>query len=96
METIQYCNSLGSLVLSPFLAASKVFIKSGPLETSHSVNVENARPVIVRYLFIPNELRKGAVKWNYVTLVYVSLGNGVVRGGVLSPVPFAVYLNPLL
>ncbi|KAI3385219.1 hypothetical protein SNEBB_001120, partial [Seison nebaliae] len=79
-ETIQYYRSKGSNVYVLLLDATKAFDR-----------VQYSRLIMNMYL-----QNNATVKWNNSFSNNFPLKNGVKQGGVLSPMLFAAYLDPLL
>ena len=53
-------------------------------------------PLIVRLLLNMYLISSAVVSWNGVKSEQFKICNGVKQGGVLSPLLFSIYINPLI
>ena len=89
-------NRNGSNVCSCLLDASKAFdrIHSGKL---FNVLLKKGVPFcIIRILLDAYTRQQARVLWNTCSSGYFTISNGVKQGGVLSPIPFSIYIDRLL
>ena len=96
LETIQYYRSRGSNVYALSLDASKAFDKVKYSKLFEQLQRKNICPLIVRLLMTMYLLNNATVKWKDTKSINFSINNGVKQGGVLSPILFSVYLDPLI
>ena len=79
-----------------FLDASKAFDKVEHVKLFSELLNRGICPVVVRYLFVSYQVSKLAVKWEESVSSFFPQGNGVKQGAVLSPILFAIYIDPLI
>ena len=78
------------------LDASKAFDRVNHLSLFNKLKLRNMCPPILKFLMCPYQRQSVMVNWNGECSPTFSVGNGVKRGGVLSPVLFTVYLDGLI
>ena len=49
----------------------------------------------IRLIFDSYTRQRACVTWNYTKSLYFSIHNGVKQGGVISPIFFNIYLDPM-
>ena len=96
METIQYYCSRGSNVYALLLDATKAFDKVNYNKLFDILIGRNICPLIIRLLLNMYLLSSAVVSWNGVLSDSFTISNGVKQGGVISPLLFSVYFDPLL
>ena len=96
VETIQYYRSRGSNVLALLLDATKAFDRVKYSKLFNNLIDRDVCPVIIRLIINMYKLNSAIVNWNGTKSQSFPLTNGVKQGGVISPLLFAVYLDPLL
>ena len=95
-ETIQYYRTKGSNVYVLSLDATKAFDKVRYSKLFEKLIERNVCPLIIRWLLNMYLLNNAFVKWKNINSANFKIMNGVKQGGVLSPILFAIYLDPLL
>ena len=95
-EVIQYYQSKDTDVYVTLLDASKAFDRVEYLALFRTLKQKNVCPVITRFLLGLYTSQKIRVRWGGAHTQSFSTTNGVKQGGVLSPLLFSLYLEPLL
>lgn len=95
-ETIQYYRTRGSNVYMLLLDATKAFDRVKYSKLFNLLIERDICPLIVRLLLSMYLISTAVVNWNGVNSDHFKLCNGVKQGGVMSPLLFSVYLNPLM
>lgn len=93
---LHYYSEGGSKVLVVFLDASKAFDTVEHSILFSELLQRGVCPVVAKYLYVSYQMSKVAVKWNGKQSEFFSLNNSVKQGSVVSPILFAVCLNPLI
>ena len=95
-EIINHYKNNKSNVYSCLLDASKAFdlVYFGKLfRILLSMDIPRC---IIRLIFDSYIRQRACVKWNSTKSLYFSIHNGVKQGGVISPIFFNLYPNPML
>ena len=95
-QTIEYYLNNGSNVLALFLDASKAFDRVNHDKLFNDLLCQGLCPVIVRIVFNMYKLNSGKIRWNGFHSKEFKMTNGVKQGGIMSPLLFSFYLDPLL
>ena len=96
IETIQYYRSRGSSVYALLLDATKAFDKVKFSKLFELLITRNVCPLLIRLLLNMYILNNAVVKWNGEVSGQFIMTNGVKQGGVLSPLLFSIYVDPLI
>ena len=86
----------GSQVYGCFLDASKAFDRVNHKLLLQLLLKRNVPSPILQFLFSWYQTQTFSVRWNSTLSSGFGVLNGVRQGGVLSPIPFTVYLDELL
>ena len=78
------------------LDCNKAFDKVKHSKVFNISTEKNICPLYIRVIINMYEHSKSRIKWNNVKSDNFYIGNGVKQGGVLSPILFNLYLDPLL
>ena len=95
-ETIQYYQARGSNVYMLLLDATKAFDRVQYSKLFKLLIERDICPLIVRLLLNMYLISSAVVSWNGVKSEQFKICNGVKQGGVLSPLLFSIYINPLI
>lgn len=95
-ETIQYYRNQGSNVYALLIDATKAFDRVQYSKIFNLLLQRNICPLIVRLLANMYLINSAVVDWNGTISESFEIGNGVKQGGVLSPILFAIYMDPLI
>ena len=83
-------------IFALLLDATKAFDRVKYSKLFRCLLDKNVCPVIIRLVLNMYMLSSALVNWNNVKSESFPINNGVKQGGVISPLFFAVYLDPLL
>ncbi len=95
-ETIQYYQTRGSNVYMLLLDATQAFDRVKYSKLFSLLIERNICPLVIRLLLNMYLISTAVVSWNGVRSDQFKLCNGVKQGGVISPLLFSVYIDPLL
>ena len=96
LETIQYYRANGSDVYVTLLDCSKAFDMVNFEKLFNCLNECGMCPLITRFLLNMYTSSEYYVRWNGMSSDSFPVKNGVKQGGVLSPLLFTLYTNPLI
>ena len=96
IEVIYHYVTNNTIVYSCLLEASKAFDRVHLVKLFSILLHKDIPTTVVRLYFDSYSRQKARVGWNTIMSEYVSVSNGVKRGGVLSSMLFSLYINPLL
>ena len=96
LETIQYYRSKGSNVYVTLLDCSKAFDMVNFDKLFICLLERDLCPLVTRLLFNIYSSSEYYIKWNNMSSEKFPISNGVKQGGVLSPLLFAMYTDPLI
>ena len=96
IETVEYYNSNNTDCFMLLLDASKAFDRIEYVRLFELLRDRNMCPIVLRLIITMYISQKMQVRWGEIVSIQFSVRNGVKRGGVMSPVLFAVYLDNLL
>ncbi len=92
----KYYRTRGSNMYILLLDATKAFDGVKYSKLFNLLIERDICPLIVRLLLSMYLIRTAVFSWNGVNSEHFKLCNGVKQGGVMSPLLFSVYLNPLM
>ena len=95
-ETIQYYRTRGSNVYMLLLDATKAFDRVKYSKLFNLLLDRQICPLIIRLLLNMYLIGTAVVNWNGAISNDFMLQNGVKQGGVISPLLFSIYINPLI
>ena len=95
-EVIDYYQNNGSPVYMCMLDASKAFDRVNLLTLFKTLYSRGMCPIYLRLLMKIYEEQQMRIRWNNSVSDYFTISNGVIQGGVLSPVLFSIYLDQLI
>ncbi len=95
-ETIQYYQTRGSNVHMLLPDATKAFDRVKYSKLFNLLIERGICPLMVRLLLNMYWLSTAVVSWNGVVCDQFKLCCGVKQGSVISPLPFSMYINPLI
>ncbi len=94
-ETVSYYNYNYTNVYAVFLDASKAFDHVQYCKLFNELVNCNISPLVLRLLLNMYTKQKLQVRWGNTMSQQFTVRNGVMQGGVLSPILFAVYIDGL-
>ena len=95
-EVVNYYNRNGSDVHVVLLDASKAFDRVDHIKLFHILVGTGVCPTLLKLLFNMYSKQIITVQWGNVTSNAFKTSNGVMQGGVLSPISFTLYIDLLL
>ena len=95
-EVIEYYRSRGSSVYIALLDASKAFDRVEFTSLFQMLLDKSICPIVTRFLLRLYTQQVIRVRWGATVTHGFSAANGVKQGGILSPLLFTLYLDPLL
>ena len=95
-EVIEYYHSRDTDVYVTLLDASKAFDRVEYTALFRNLRLKGVCPVVVRFLLGLYTQQQIRVRWGGIHTDSFGTTNGVKQGGVLSPLLFSLYLEPLL
>ena len=95
-EVIEYYHNRETDVYVTLLDASKAFDRVEYVALFRKLTLKGVCPIVTRFLLGLYTCQQIRVRWGGVHTEPFATTNGVKQGGVLSPLLFSLYLEPLL